>query len=313
MSVIIRKLLAFFSTLLLVSILTFLIFQVMPGDPALAMLGLDAEEHQLELLRKEFNLDSPLHLRYLYWLSDVLQGDLGTSIRFQESVNTMLLTRLPVTLSLTFLSLGFVILLAIPLGVMAASTHRGILDYLITISTQLGMAIPSFWLGILLMMLFGLVFKWIDPLGYVPWEDNVFHFLKSLLLPALAIAIPQIAVVVRYLRAAFLDELKLDYVRTAKSKGLAENIVLYKHVFRNAMIPVLTVFGLIVARILAGSIVLEQVFSLPGIGRLLITSISYRDYPMISGTVLYIAVAVVSINLCIDLIYRFLDPRIRLD
>lgn len=299
-------------TLLLVSMITFLIFQIMPGDPALTILGLDAEQQQIDALRKEFNLDKTITERYALWFSDFIRGDLGQSIRFNAPVDELIRSRLPVTFSLTIMSFILIIIFSIPLGIMAARAHGKWVDYFVKMTTQLGMAIPSFWLGILLMLLFGMVLKMFTTIGYIPWSENPVEAFKSLFLPAVAIAIPQIAIVVRYLRSSLIEQLDLDYVRTAHSKGLEENVIIYKHVLRNSLIPVITVMGMIIAKILIGSIVLEQVYSLPGLGRLLVASISYRDFPLIQGMIMRIATTVIVINFIVDVLYRVLDPRIRL-
>lgn len=313
MKFLVRRTATLLVTLFLISAIIFSVFQIIPGDPAQIILGMDADEQRLAALRAEFNLDQPLYQRYFLWLQSVVTGDLGMSIRFEQPVQQLLISRLPVTFFLAFFSMLLVLILAVPLGILAAKAHQGFFDFVISITTQLGMAIPSFWLGILLMMLFSVTLRLFIPGGYVSFSENPWGFVYSLSLPAFAIALPQIAVVIRYLRGAILEELKMDYVRTAKSKGLKERKIIYRHVLKNALIPVLTVLGLIIARILAGSIVLEQVFSLPGVGRLLITSISFRDFPLISGLTMYIAVMVTFINFIVDLLYLYIDPRIRLE
>lgn len=309
---VLRKLGSFILTLVLISIITFSVFFIIPGDPAMIMLGVDAQPEQIEALREDLGLNTPIYQRYLDWIKGFVGGDLGESFRFEQPVNQLLTSRLPVTASLTFMSLVFIIIFSIPLGVLAAKSHRGISDYLITIITQLGMAVPSFWLGIILLILLGGMIEGYGSIDYISWTEKPIKSFQALLLPSLAIAIPQIAIVVRYLRVSILEQLQKDYVRTAKSKGLLANVILYKHVLKNAMIPVLTIMGMILARILAGSIVLEQVFALPGLGRLLVTSISYRDFPLLSGMIMYIALVVIIINFVVDLFYRVVDPRIKL-
>lgn len=308
----IRRLFALIITLVLVSVAVFVLFQIIPGDPVLNILGLEAEEYQIEALRKELGTDQPIHIRYINWAKGMVRGDAGTSIRFNSPVTDLIKSRLPVTLSLTIMSLGIAIIVAVPLGIIAARNSGKWSDYIISIITQLGMAVPSFWLGIILLLVFGVKLKWIRPGVYVPWNESFSGAFKSLLLPSIAIAIPAIATIVRYLRTSVIEQLKLDYVRTAYSKGLVKNSIVYSHVLKNALIPVVTVMGMITANVLGGSLIIEQVFALPGIGRLFISSISFRDYYLVQGMVMYIATAIILINLVVDLIYKFLDPRIKL-
>ena len=312
MAYIIRRVILFIVTVALVSVITFAVFQVMPGDPIRIMLGPDADEAQIATLKAQLGLDQPLHTQYFEWIKGLMTGDLGQSIRFSKPVSELILDRLPVTISLAIMTLTIVVVVAIPLGIFVAKRQNKLSDVVFSTVTQLGMAIPSFWLGMLLILYLGMNFKFFSVSGYVPWTQSVTGALGALLLPALTIAIPQIAVKFRYVRNAILEQLRLDYVRTLRSKGIKEKKVLYKHVLRNSMIPILTIFGLITAEVIAGTIIVEQVFGLPGIGKLLITSISYRDFPLVQGIVMYITLAVVFINFLVDILYSILDPRIRL-
>lgn len=298
-------------TVFLVSFITFAVFQIIPGDPIRIMLGPEADEARVETLEKQLGLDQPLITQYGNWMSGVFTGDLGDSIRFSRPVSELIADRLPVTLSLAFLSIAIVIMVAIPLGIYIAKRPNTLQDLVLSSVTQVGMAIPSFWLGMLLMLGLGMTFQFFSISGYVPWSESITGAFGSLLLPAITIAIPQIAISFRYIRNTILEQLQLDYVRTIRSKGITERAVMYKHVLRNAMIPILTVFGLIFAEVVAGTIIVEQVFGLPGFGSLLITSISYRDFPLIQGIVMYITIVVVVINFVIDMLYAILDPRIR--
>lgn len=298
-------------TVFLVSFITFAVFQIIPGDPIRIMLGPEADEARVETLEKKLGLDQPLITQYGNWMSGVFTGDLGDSIRFSRPVSELIADRLPVTLSLAFLSIAIVIMVAIPLGIYIAKRPNTLQDLVLSSVTQVGMAIPSFWLGMLLMLGLGMTFQFFSISGYVPWSESITGAFGSLLLPAITIAIPQIAISFRYIRNTILEQLQLDYVRTIRSKGITERAVMYKHVLRNAMIPILTVFGLIFAEVVAGTIIVEQVFGLPGFGSLLITSISYRDFPLIQGIVMYITIVVVVINFVIDMLYAILDPRIR--
>ncbi|MET4560172.1 peptide/nickel transport system permease protein [Lysinibacillus parviboronicapiens] len=312
MMYIIRRSILLITTILLVSMITFGVFQILPGDPVRTMLGTEADPTQIENLRSELGLDRPLYEQYSDWMKGLLTGELGNSIRFSMPVKDLLFDRLPVTMSLAGLTLIIVLTLSLPLGMFAARRQNKLSDVSLSTVTQIGMAVPSFWLGMMLILYVGMQFSFFKISGYIPWSQSVSGALSTLILPALTIAIPQIAVNFRYVRTAFLEQIQLDYVRTIRSKGMSERNVMYKHVLKNSMIPILTVFGLIMAEVVAGTIIVEQVFSLPGIGQLLITAISNRDFPLVQGIVMYITVAVVVINFIVDILYSVLDPRIRL-
>ncbi|QIC49327.1 ABC transporter permease [Lysinibacillus sphaericus] len=312
MMYILRRIILLITTILLVSIITFGVFQIIPGDPVRTMLGTEADPTQIENLRSELGLDRPLYEQYVDWMKGLLTGQLGDSIRFSMPVKDLLFDRLPVTMSLAGITLLIVLVISLPLGMFAARRQNKISDVSLSTVTQIGMAVPSFWLGMMLILYVGLQFSFFKISGYIPWTQSVAGALSTLLLPALTIAIPQIAVNFRYVRTAILEQVQLDYVRTIRSKGMSEQNVMYKHVLKNSMIPILTVFGLIMAEVVAGTIIVEQVFSLPGIGQLLITAISNRDFPLVQGIVMYITVAVVMINFIVDILYSVLDPRIRL-
>lgn len=298
-------------TIFIISLITFFAFQIIPGDPVLSKLGVDADQAQIDALTKELNLDQPVIGRYFSWVAGIFKGDFGKSIRYDMDVLEMIKSRLPVTFSLAIMSMLMVVIFGIPIGILAAKYDKKISGFFINFFTQFSMAIPSFWTGILLMYLFGLILNWITPGSYVPWSKSIVEGFKSLLLPSVAIAIPNIAVVVRYLKNTILEQKNKDYTRTALSKGAKPGYVMTKHILRNALIPVITVLGMITARILAGSIIIEQVFSLPGMGRLLINAISTRDLPLVQGMVLYFSILIVIINFVIDIIYKLVDPRIQ--
>ncbi|MGE7674808.1 ABC transporter permease [Lysinibacillus sp. NPDC094403] len=312
MMYIIRRFILLITTILLVSMITFGVFQILPGDPVRTMLGTEADPTQIENLRSELGLNRPLYEQYTDWMKGLLTGELGKSIRFSMPVKDLLFDRLPVTMSLAGLTLLIVLLISLPLGMFAARRQNKISDVSLSTVTQVGMAIPSFWLGMILILYIGMQFSFFKISGYIPWTQSVAGALSTLVLPALTIAIPQIAVNFRYVRTAILEQVQLDYVRSIRSKGMSEQNVMYKHVLKNSMIPILTVFGLIMAEVVAGTIIVEQVFSLPGVGQLLITAISNRDFPLVQGIVMYITVAVVMINFMVDILYSVLDPRIRL-
>ncbi|HBT72399.1 MAG TPA: ABC transporter permease [Lysinibacillus sp.] len=312
MMYILRRIILLIITILLVSIITFGVFQILPGDPVRTMLGTEADPTQIENLRSELGLDRPLYEQYVDWMKGLLTGQLGNSIRFSMPVKELLFDRLLVTMSLAGLTLIMVLIISLPLGMFAARRQNKLSDVSLSTMTQIGMAVPSFWLGMMLILYIGLQFSFFKISGYIPWTQSIAGALSTLILPALTIAIPQIAVNFRYVRTAILEQVQLDYVRTIRSKGMSEQNVMYKHVLKNSMIPILTVFGLIMAEVVAGTIIVEQVFSLPGIGQLLITAISNRDFPLVQGIVMYITVAVVMINFIVDVLYSVLDPRIRL-
>jgi peptide/nickel transport system permease protein len=307
-----KKLFAMILTVLLVSLITFVTFEIIPGNPALTRLGVDAQESQYEALSAELGLNDPLEIRLSRWLKGLFTGDLGISMRYSVPVSELILDRLPVTISLAVMALVLIVLIGIPLGIVSAKYGERLPGILITLISQIGMAIPSFWSGIILIYIFGIVLRWVSPGGFVPWSEDAYGAFKSLILPAIAIALPSIASIIRYTRNSIMDQMKNDYVQLALSKGLNLNSVLLRHVLKNALIPIITVLGMIAANILGGAIVIEQVFTLPGVGRLLINAITTRDLPLVQGMVLYIAFIIVVINFFIDVIYTVIDPRIRL-
>ncbi len=325
-----KKLIALIMTLFLVSAAAFLAFQIIPGDVVTSILGTEATPEREEQLREELGLNDPPAVRYFHWITGVLHGDLGVSYRYSKNMNEMMPVaeligdKLPVTLWLAAVSLVFIVVVSIPLGVLwaglsdAAHGRSGgvmagaghILDAALGVVTQAAMAVPSFFLGILVTYLLGIVLGLFAPGGYVDYEKDFAGFLGYLIFPALSIAIPKIAMTARFLRNSMLTELSADYVRTAYSKGAGKRRVMYGHVLRNAMMPVVTFLGMIVAEIVAGSIVVEQVFGLPGIGRLLISSISTRDFPVVEILILYITFVVIFVYFLVDILYRVIDPRI---
>ena len=299
-------------TLFLVSLVTFLAFNLLPGDPATAMLGTQATPAQLHALRAQLGLNEPLPQRYLQWLSAFVRGDPGVSIRYAMPVSALLADRIPVTLWLTALSCAMILVISLPLGVLSAGRRNRWAEAAVAVADQVTMAIPPFFLGMLLILVFGVIFRLFIPGAYVDYKTDFGGFLGYLILPALAIALPKSGMVVRFLRGSLNDQLHADYVRTARSKGIGGRALLYRHVLKNALIPVLALMGMIVADILAGSIIIEQVFGLPGVGRLLISSITSRDFPLAQALVVYIALIVVVVNFLVDVLFRLIDPRIRL-
>lgn len=298
--------------LLCLSFLTFVAFSVIPGDSAIAALGTQATEESIEILRESMGLNDPLPQRYLQWLGNVLKGDFNQSTQYKTPVKDLMKDKLPVTIWLAVLSSSLILLIGIPLGIAVSGKEEGAIQKITRFFTHICMSIPPFFLGMLLTLLFGVVLKWFTPGKYVDYRTDFVGFIKYLMYPALAIAIPKIAMVVQFLRSSIQRELELDYVRTAQSKGNKKGQVLFHHVVKNAMLPVITFLGLIIADVLAGSIIVEQVFNLPGIGRLLIVAIGNRDLFVVQTIVLYIVVVVVVVNFIVDIIYQSIDPRVRL-
>lgn len=311
MSSLLKKLVSLIVTLILVSLLTFLAFNVIPGDPASAMLGTQATSAQLSALRDQLGLNQPLPVRYLSWLTAFAQGNLGSSIKYSMPVSALLTDRVPVTLWLALLALLMTIVIAIPLGILSAKRPGKLVDNVISTLSQFAMAIPPFFLGMLLILLFGVLLRLITPGRYIDYKVDFAGFIGCMILPALAIALPRAAMVARFLRGAMIEQLRADYVRTARSKGMGLNLLLLRHVFKNALIPVIALLSMVVAEILAGSIIIEQVFGLPGIGRLLISAVQFRDFPLAQSMVVILAAVVVVINFLTDLGYRLIDPRLR--
>ncbi len=311
-----KKLITLIITLFVVSVAAFLAFQIIPGDVVTSILGTEATPEREEKLRAELGLDQPPVKRYVNWVTDVLRGDLGVSYRYSKNMNEMMPVeeligdKLPVTLWLAALSLLLIVLVSIPVGVLWARSQNRFLDAVLGVITQASMAIPSFFLGILVTYLFGIAFQWFTPGGYVSYREDFGAFLRYLIFPAISVAIPKIAMTARFLRNSMLTEIRSDYVRTAYSKGCSDRRVMYGHVLRNALMPVVTFLGMIIAEIVAGSIVVEQVFGLPGVGRLLISSISTRDFPVVEILILYIAFVVIFVYFLVDVLYRVIDPRI---
>lgn len=308
----VRKAAGALATLLLVALVTFAVFQILPGDPAAAILGVDADPVQLEQLRESLGTDKPLPTRFLNWAGGVFRGDLGVSYRYHQPVGSLISGGLSVTVSLALFSLALTALIGLPAGIWLA--HHSGKPYAVPVSflSQLGLSIPTFCVSILLINVFSVHLKWLPSMSYVPWSQSPLGCLKSLLMPALAIAFGSSAVLIRYVRASFSQQEKEDYVKTAQSKGVPPGRVLRSHVLRNSLIPVLTIFGMLAADVLGGSIIIENVFSLPGIGKLISAAVAARDLPLIQGLTLYLAGIVVVCNFAVDLLYSVIDPRIRL-
>ncbi len=307
----VKRVLLLLATLLLVTILAFVAFSIIPGDPTSSMLGVEATPEQIAALRAKLGLDLPIWQRYLHWLGGLLTGDLGESYNYAMPVSQLLATCVTHTLTLAGLAFVLIVVIALPLGLVAARYEGGVVDRVLTILNQITMSVPNFVAGILLVYVFGLVLRLFQPGAIVSPQTGWGPYLWYMLFPALAVALPRSAMTVKMLRGAILSELGQDYIRTAYSKGNSKSSALWRHVLRNAMIPVVTFLAMTVADIMAGSIVVEQVFGIPGLGKMLVTSIGNRDYPVVQAIVVLIATVVVVSNFAADLLYRVMDPRLR--
>ena len=306
-----RRFLTAVISVLLASVVVFSALLAVPGDPAEAILGLNASPQALTALRHQLGLDEPPAQRYVAWLGGILHGDFGESINYQRPVGALIRDRLGVSIPLSLGAALLACLMALPLGILAALRRGTVLDPLITAASQLGAAIPSFWLGLMLILLFAVRLHWLPAGGFVPWHTDPLRSLESLLLPILALALGQAAVITRMTRAALLEELELDYVRTARAKGVARRRVVLWHALRNALVTIVTIFGLSLTNVFIGSIIVEQVFALPGMGRLVLTAIGARDFPLLQGEILVYAGTIVALSFLVDVSYGLLDPRIR--
>lgn len=313
MRFILKKLCFMVLTLLVVSVLVFTAFSVIPGDPVTRMFGTEATPEVIEYYRQQYGLNDPLPVRYVRWLISFLKGDMGTSFDYRVPVSAMLLSKIPITLTMTLMAFVIMVAAAIPLGILAAKHEGGILDRSLMILFQILMAIPPFFSGILLTFIFGMILKLFVPGGFVSYETDPGAFLLFMILPAVSVALPKAAMAAKLLRDSVIDEADKDYVRTAYSRGNSTMEVLYGHVLKNAMIPVVTFLGMALSDMIAGSIVVEQVFGIPGISRILLTSINNRDYPVVEAIIMGIALMVIVVNLLVDILYRVIDPRIGAD
>lgn len=308
---IIRRLFDLVFVLLAVSLLIFLMLRLIPGDAVQIMLGaVDITPERVEALRQQLGLHLPLHEQYLQWLGGVLRGDLGRSVWTGRPVSEEILGRLPITLQLTVLALLLALLLSFPLGILAAKTRGSLGDFWVRLIAIIGLTLPSFWVGVLLLYAASLYLPDWPAMGYVPFSQDPIGNLSRLILPVVAVSLPMVAGLTRILRSSMLEVLNLDYVRTARAKGLSARVVLYKHALRNAMIPAITAIGVQVGYLLSGVIVIEQVFAIPGLGRLIIGAVSERNYPLVQGVILMITGVFVLINLLVDLAYAWIDPRV---
>jgi len=306
-----KRLVSLALTLLVASAIIFLVMEALPGDIATVVLGTGAREDTLAAFRSLHGLDRPYLERYLSWIGDLAVGDLGRSYTYSVPVSELIADRLAISLPLALMGILLSTLIAIPLGVLAAAQHGRFVDLLVMVFSQLGVAVPNFWFALLMILVFAVQLGWLSTGGFSGWESGLWQGLASLLMPAIALALPQAAILARITRSSMLETLGEDYVRTARAKGLTRRAVLWRHALRNAMIPVVTIMGLQFSFLLAGTIIIENVFYLPGLGRLIFQAISNRDLIVVRNLVLLLAGAVIFINFVVDLVYALLDPRLR--
>lgn len=310
---IVKRLFSVIPVLLVVAVVVFSLTFLTPGDPASVILGPDATTQEVNHLREELGLNKPMHEQFLAWMGGLLRGDLGDSYFMKESVWEAFVSHLGPTFSLALMAQVIAILIAVPLGIVAAVRRGSLTDQSVMGFSLIGISVPSFLLGLFLVLLFAVKLRWLPVAGYRPLSAGLGEHIKYLILPALALGAMQAALIARMTRSAMLEVFHQNYIKTAKSKGLKEKIVIYKHALRNASMPILTVIGQTFGVLVTGAAVIETVFNIPGLGQLIVNSVERRDYAVIQGVVLMIAVTYVSLNLLIDLLYGVLDPRIRLN
>ncbi|WP_137742747.1 ABC transporter permease [Robertmurraya siralis] len=313
LSYLFKRIYSLIPVLFVVSVAIFLIVHITPGDPAAIILGMEATEEQIASLNEEMGLNEPIVKQYLLWVGGVLQGDFGQSYFMKEPVLDSILSHLGPTISLAILAEIVALIIAIPIGIFAAYRRGSFTDHTLMVATLLGMAVPSFLLGLLLMLSFGVYLQWLPIAGYKPLTEGLWTHLRYLILPALSLGAIQAALVARMTRSSMLEVLNKNYVKTARSKGVKEHKVITKHALRNAFLPILTVIGQSFGTLVTGAVVVETIFNLPGLGQLIINSIERRDFAVIQGIVLFVTLIYVFINLIVDLLYGVIDPRVRLE
>ena len=306
-----RRLLAVIPVLFGISLIVFLLVHLVPGDVVSILLGPTTSPQTAEALRRLFGLDEPLHVQYVHWLGGVLRGDLGVSLRTGQPVLTSILDRFSVTLELTGLAMLVALLIGIPAGVIGAVKQYSRLDYLVTVFALAGLSVPNFLLATLLILILSLSIRVLPPSGYVPFAQDPLQNLRLMIMPAAALGLGAASYITRMTRSSVLETLRQDYVRTAYAKGLPGWAVIVRHALHNALIPIVTVVGIQLGYLLGGAVIVEAIFAVPGVGRLALDSINWRDYPVVQGTVLLITMVFVFINLAVDLLYAYIDPRIR--
>jgi len=307
----IKRLGSLIASLFVASLVIFACIEIVPGDPASFMLGVNAQPDTINALREELGLNTSYTQRYLSWISGLLKGDLGTSYTYRSPVSDIVADRLQVSVPLALYALTLTILIAFPVGVLAAAWRGSAVDLFVMGATQLGIAVPNFWFAILMVIVFAINLGWFSAGGFPGWDTGILAVMKALTLPAVALALPQASILARVMRSSLLDTLSEDYIRSARAKGLSRRQVMWRHALRNAMIPVLTIIGLQFSFLLAGAIIIENVFFLPGLGRLVFQAITQRDLIVVESVVMLLVFAVVFVNFLVDLAYAWVDPRLR--
>jgi peptide/nickel transport system permease protein len=297
--------------LTIVALFSFLLIFFTPGDPAAVMLGTEATPERIANLRTELGLDKPLIIQFKDWISKAVRGDLGRSLFLGRPVTTAILERIPITFELAITSLFIAILIGVPLGMISAVKHDSYFDRFFMFTAVLGVSLPSFWLGLLMMMFFSVHLRWLPSGGYIPFTENFVQGLKTLIMPAFSLGFMQSALIARMTRSSMLEMIRKDFVNTARAKGLKEFVINTKHVFRNITTPLITVIGLSFGNLLSGAVIVETVFAYPGLGRLIVQAVTRRDYPLIQGILLTVSVSYILVNLLTDILYPIFDPRMR--
>ncbi len=305
------KFLASIVVLFGVSVFTFALVRLVPGDPVRTMLGTEDFGNRADEIRRLYGLDRPWPVQYGDWLAQALQGNLGTSIRTGLPVGESILQRLPVTLELTLLAVLLGMVIGVPVAILAAQARGRLTDSLLSVLVLSGISMPGFWLATMLVLLFSLMLRWFPPIGYIPLAENPVENLRRMALPAISLGVAFGATTMRFTRSSLLEVFNQDYIRTARAKGLRNRLVTYRHALKNALIPVVTVTGIQIGRLIGGTVIIEQIFALPGIGRYVFDAISQRDYPIIQGSVLFFTLVFILVNLAVDLLYGVIDPRIK--
>jgi peptide/nickel transport system permease protein len=306
-----KRIIQVIPTLFFVILTAFLLMKLIPGDPAMILLGPQARAEDIARFRQQLGLDRPLPVQFLIYLKRVLTGDLGTSLVYRQSVLSLILERLPVTVTLSLCALVIAVSIGIPAGVMAAMKHNSFIDLLVTILALMGLSIPIFWFGMMLIIVFSLELGWLPAIGLGDPTKGLWDVVSHFILPSLALGILSTGTIARVTRSSMLEVLNQDYIRTAYAKGLRRSLILYRHALRNALVPVITVIGLQLGNLLAGAVLTETVFALPGLGKLMVDGIFRRDYMLVQGEVLFTAILYIFVNLAVDIAYAFINPKIR--
>ncbi len=310
-SYLVRRILIAVPTIILISIFVFFLQKLLPGDPLLVLAGEERDPEVLEFLREKYRLNDPIPMQYLAWIGNALQGDLGTSLRSNQPVTELIAEKLPVTIQLAVMAIIFAMVIGIPAGILSAVKKGTVTDYVANIVALSGLSIPNFWLGIMLILLVSVKWQLLPASGYVPLSEDFWQSIRTMLMPAFVLGTGLAATLMRHTRSSMLGVLSADYVRTARAKGLSERVVILKHSFRNALTPIVTITALLFGELIAGAVLTEQIFTIPGFGKLVVDAVFNRDYAVVQGIVLVTAVGFIFMNLVADMMYFFLNPRLR--